>query len=50
MGTIEQQRQSPSQPIPAPIVTASAHPSTTTPEHDKSLKSFCLAQPMQKLG
>lgn len=37
MGTIERDRQSPSQPIPAPIVTASPSPSATTPESDKSL-------------
>ena len=36
MGTIERDRQSPSQPIPAPIVTASPSPSATTPESDKS--------------
>ena len=36
MGTIERDRQSPSQPIPAPIVTASPSPSATTTESDKS--------------
>jgi hypothetical protein len=40
MGTIERDRQSPSQPIPAPIVTASPSPSATTPESDKSQR--CL--------
>jgi hypothetical protein len=36
MGTIVRQRQSPSQPIPPPIVTASPAPSATTPESGKS--------------
>jgi DNA-binding response OmpR family regulator len=42
MDTIERDRQSPSQPIPAPIVTASPSPSATTPESDKSLADYRL--------
>jgi hypothetical protein len=40
MGTIERDRQSPSQPISAPIVTASPAPSATTPESGKSLSEI----------
>jgi hypothetical protein len=39
MGTIERDRQSPSQLISALIVTASPAPSATTPESGKSLTS-----------
>jgi hypothetical protein len=55
MGTIVRQRQSPSQPIPPPIVTASPPPSATTPESGKSHKVLigrslrARTQPAQKV-